>query len=125
MNIPTQLKYTKEHEWVSVDGEIATVGVTDFAQSELGDIVFVELPKVGASVTQGKPFGTIEAVKAVSELYAPLSGVVVAANAGLNDNPMAINRGPYTDGWLIKIKANATGETNGLLTHTQYAELLS
>ncbi|HSG69864.1 MAG TPA: glycine cleavage system protein GcvH, partial [Planctomycetaceae bacterium] len=97
MNIPGELKYTKEHEWVKVDGNIATVGITDYAQGELGDIVFVELPNIGDEFKQMDAFGTIEAVKAVSDMYSPLSGKVIEVNAGLDDDPMAINRDPYGD----------------------------
>ncbi len=103
MNFPEQLKYTKDHEWLFIEGSTGTVGITDFAQSELGDIVFVELPEVGAVLEQGKSFGTIEAVKAVSDLFAPVSGQVLEVNALCNNHPEQINKDPFGEGWLIKI----------------------
>lgn len=124
MNIPEELKYTKEHEWVRVDGDIATVGITDFAQSELGDIVFVELPEVGDETTMNESFGTIEAVKAVSDMFAPLSGEVVEVNEALADAPETINKDPYGEGWIIKIKMSDKGELDQLLDKAQYEELI-
>ncbi len=124
MNIPEDLKYTKDHEWARIDGEIATVGITDFAQSELGDIVYVELPEVGAQTTQNESFGTIEAVKAVSDLFAPLSGEVVEVNEALADQPELINKDPYGEGWIIKIKMSNPDEVANLLSKEQYEELI-
>jgi glycine cleavage system H protein len=122
MSIPKDLAYTTEHEWVSVDGKIATVGITDWAQGELGDIVFVELPNVGDKTDAGDSFGTIEAVKAVSDLYAPVSGKITEVNAALDDDPMAINRDAYGDGWIIKIEMSDPDEVDSLLDAEGYAE---
>jgi len=124
MNIPAQLRYTKEHEWIDIDGNIALVGITDWAQSELGDIVFVELPSVGDIVTLGKPFGTIEAVKAVSELFAPVTGKVVGTNPEIESDPTVVNRSAFDQAWLIKIEIENTEELNGLLSAEQYAKLI-
>ncbi|MBN4076145.1 glycine cleavage system protein GcvH [Gemmatimonas aurantiaca] len=123
MNIPSDLQYTKEHEWISLEGKTATFGITDWAQSELGDIVFVELPQVGDTVTVGETFGTIEAVKAVSDLYAPLSGKIVAINEALENDPMVINSSPYDDGWMIKIEISDESEMDSLLSSERYTEI--
>ena len=125
MEIKTDLKYTKEHEWLKLDGDTATVGITDFAQGELGDIVFVELPKVGASVAQMKPFGTIEAVKAVSELFSPITGEVTAVNFGLESDATVINKDPYGVGWLIKIKVKNPKELDSLLSAEKYRQMVT
>lgn len=117
------LKYTKEHEWVKIEGDGATVGITDFAQGELGDIVFVELPEVGAAVEANKPFGTIEAVKAVSELFSPLSGTVAAVNDAVVDDAGIINSDPYGKGWMIKVKMSNAGEVGSLLSPEDYRKL--
>lgn len=124
MDIPSDLKYTKEHEWVSLDGEIATIGITDYAQGELGDIVFVELPAVGESISQMDSFGTIEAVKAVSDLYAPISGEVTEVNEALEDDPLVINRDPYGKGWMVKVRVSDAGQVEQLLDDTGYREIL-
>ncbi len=124
MQIKEELKYTKEHEWIKVDGDTATVGITDYAQGELGDIVFVELPKVGAAVAQMKPFGTIEAVKAVSELFSPITGEVVAVNSGLESDAAVINKDPYGEGWLIKVKVKDKKEIEQLLSAEKYKGIL-
>ncbi len=124
-NIPTELKYTKEHEWVKIEGNTATLGITDYAQEELGDIVFVELPTVGDEITVMKPFGTIEAVKAVSDMFAPLTGKVVEVNAALDDDPMIINRDPYGDGWMLKIEFASAEETAQLLDADAYSQTIS
>lgn len=124
MNIPSDLKYTKEHEWVKMDGDIATVGITDFAQGELGDVVFVELPSVGTKVKALQPFGTIEAVKAVSEIFAPVSGEVAGVNTSLESDPTAVNRDCYGEGWMIKIKTNDPSELGKLLTADDYRKLV-
>ncbi len=120
MHIPEDLKYTKEHEWVQTEGGVATVGITDYAQGELGDIVFVELPEVGAEVKIMEPFGTIEAVKAVSDLYSPLTGKVVEVNNALDNDPTAINSDPYGDGWIIKIEMADPEELGQLMTAGSY-----
>ncbi len=120
MDIPESLYYTSEHEWVAMDGDIASVGITDYAQGELGDIVFVEFPEVGDQTEQLQPFGTIEAVKAVSELFAPLSGEVVEVNAQLEDKPELINEDPYGEGWLIKVKISDKSELEKLLSAADY-----
>ncbi len=113
MAYPNDRRYTKDHEWIAANGDVATVGITDYAQHELGDVVFVELPKPGAKIEAGKSFGTVESVKAVSEIYAPASGEVLEANAGLHDTPEKINTDPHGAAWLIKIKlANPADEKN-------------
>lgn len=124
MNIPEELYYTSEHEWLRVDNGEGVVGITDFAQSELGDIVFVDLPQVGQEIFQGKPFGSIEAVKAAADLYAPVSGEVVAVNGLLDQQPELINQSPYEDGWIVKVKMKDREEVDTLLTAAQYRELL-
>ncbi len=124
MNVPAQLRYTKEHEWVAVDGNVATVGITDWAQGELGDIVFVELPTVGDSVEQMGTFGTIEAVKSVSELFSPLAGTIAEINGALDDDPMVINRDPYGEGWMIKIEISDPSQLEQLLDSDGYKSLL-
>ena len=125
MQFPENLKYTKEHEWVKVeDNSIGVVGITDFAQSELGDIVYVELPQIGKKVKQLEPFGTIEAVKAVSDLFSPLSGEVIEVNEKLKDSPDLINKDPYGEGWIIKIKIADINELNNLLSAQDYKKLI-
>ena len=120
MNIPADLKYTEEHEWVKLEDNIATVGITDWAQGELGDIVFVELPGEGDKVTQTEPFGTIEAVKAVSELFSPVTGKVVEVNSALDDDPMVINHDPYGDGWMMKVELSDATQVEQLLDAAGY-----
>ena len=122
--VPPDLKYTKEHEWVRVRGQEAEVGITDFAQGELGDVVFVELPQVGASLKQMKSFGTIDAVKTVSDLFAPVSGEVTAVNTELKDNPALINQSPYEKGWMVRIKMQSPGELEALLSAEAYEKAL-
>jgi len=124
MNIPAELIYTKEHEWAKIDDDTATIGITDYAQGELGDIVYVDLPEIGTQVSLGDSFGTIEAVKAVSDLFAPFSGEVVAVNDDLNDAPEKINQDPYNDGWMIKIKMSDIDEKSELLNSQQYENLI-
>jgi glycine cleavage system H protein len=124
VKVLADLKYTKEHEWVKVDGDIATIGITDYAQGELGDIVFVELPEIGLQVKQMGKFGTIEAVKAVSDMFSPLSGKVTAINAALDGDPMIVNRDPYGEGWMVKIQISSAGELNQLLDAKGYEALL-
>lgn len=125
MNVPSELKYTKEHEWVNVEGNIATIGITDFAQSELGDIVFVELPAVGSAVEQMKSFGTIEAVKAVSDLFSPVTGKVTEVNQTLDSDPMIINREPYGAGWILKVEFSKTSEIEQLLDDSSYKSIIA
>jgi glycine cleavage system H protein len=120
MAYPTQYKYTKEHEWVNVEGTTATIGITDYAQSELGDVVFAELPKAGAAVTAGKSFGTVESVKAVSEIFSPATGEVLEANAALTAKPETINTDPHGAAWLIKIKLSNPAELAGLMDAAGY-----
>jgi len=120
MAYPTQYRYTKEHEWVSVKDGLATIGITDYAQHELGDVVFVELPKVGAKIVTGKSFGTVESVKAVSEIYAPASGEVLEANEALHDTPEKINTDPHGAAWLIKIKMENPAEVAVLMDAAAY-----
>ena len=120
MQVPADLKYTEDHEWIKVEGDIATIGITDYAQGELGDVVFVELPEVGAEITKGDPFGTIEAVKAVSDLFAPANGEVVEINEALADAPETVNKSPYEDGWMIKVKLADAGDLGDLLDAAAY-----
>jgi glycine cleavage system H protein len=120
---PQQLSYSKEHEWARLDGDTAVIGITDYAQSSLGDIVYVELPKVGAQVMQFANIGVVESVKAVSDLFTPLSGEVVAVNGALEADPAAVNRDPYGDGWFLKLKLKDTGETKKLLSAAEYDKL--
>ena len=124
MNIPVSLKYTKDHEWVALDGDVATVGITDFAQSELGDIVFVDIPTVGETLAQGEKFGDIEAVKTVAEAYMPMSGEVLEQNEELEAAPELVNTDPYGQGWMIKIKCSDLSEFDKLLSAVQYKEII-
>ena len=124
MKVPKDLRYTKEHEWVRLKGGEAEVGITDFAQGELGDVVFVELPAVGARLTQMKSFGTIDAVKTVSDLFAPVSGEVAAVNTALQQDPALINQSPYEKGWMIRIKMSNPAEVEALLDAEGYEKAL-
>ena len=124
MNIPSNLQYTKDHEWVKIENGVATIGITDFAQGELGDIVFVELPEVGKSFNAGDTFGTIEAVKTVTDLFSPISGNIVAINEGLDSDPGKVNSDPYGDGWLVKIRLSDTDEKDGLMSSIAYEEII-
>jgi glycine cleavage system H protein len=124
MNIPSNLLYTKDHEWARLEGEVAAVGITEYAQGELGDVVFVELPQVGSEVTKGVAFGTIEAVKAVSDLFAPLSGEVIATNSDLENAPETINTSPYENGWMIKIRVKDISEKAELMGPQEYKALV-
>lgn len=121
---PEDLKYTKDHEWVKVDGDIAVVGITDYAQNQLGDVVYVELPEDGAEVNQAEVCGTIESVKTVSDLYAPVSGEVVKINEELDDTPELINNEPYGAGWIMEVKMSDTSELDTLLSAEEYQKLL-
>lgn len=123
MSNPQELSYSKEHEWARVDADTAVIGITDYAQSSLGDIVYVELPKVGAHVTQFGNIGVVESVKAVSDLFTPLSGEVVAVNGTLEGDPAAVNRDPYGDGWFLKLKLKDSGEAKNLLSASEYDKL--
>lgn len=124
MNFPSNLKYTKDHEWVLIDGSTGTIGITDYAQSELGDIVFVDLPSVGKIVKHGESFGTVEAVKAVSDLFAPLSGEVLEVSGAIESTPEVVNKDPYGEGWMVKIKITNPAEVSDLLDEKQYRELI-
>ena len=124
MNFPDDLRYTKDHEWIRVQGDAAFVGISDHAQSELGDIVFVELPAVGRKVKQGEAFGTIEAVKAVSDLYAPVSGEVIEVNTKLETGAELVNKDPYGAGWMIKLTLSVKEEINNLLNAAKYREMI-
>ena len=121
---PDDLKYTREHEWLQLRGNVGTVGITHYAQSELGDIVYIELPAVGSPVVAGEEFGTVESVKAVSEIFAPVSGEVVEVNAGLGSAPDAVNKDPYGDGWLLKIRLADLKEADGLMTGAEYRKFI-
>ncbi len=124
MNIPSELKYSKDHEWISIDGDVATIGITDFAQSELGDIVYVEVETVDETLDAEEVFGTVEAVKTVSDLFMPVSGEVVAFNETLEDEPEKVNSDPYGDGWIIKVKISDPSQLNDLLDEEGYKELI-
>lgn len=123
MEIRENLKYTKDHEWISIDGDIATVGITDFAQSELGDIVYVEVDTIDENLNKDDVFGTVEAVKTVSDLFLPVSGEILEFNESLNDNPELINESPYDEGWIIKMKVEDSGQLSELLDSKSYSEI--
>ena len=125
MNIPAELKYTKEHEWVRIEGDEAVIGITDFAQSELGDIVFIEVETEGESIESEEIFGSVEAVKTVSDLFMPLSGEVLSFNSELEDAPEVVNSDPYGEGWMIRIKISDASEVDALLSAEQYKDLIS
>ncbi|MCZ2486111.1 glycine cleavage system protein GcvH [Aquirufa antheringensis] len=124
MNFPSELKYTQEHEWIKVDGDVAVVGITDFAQSELGDIVFVEVETVGQTISKDGVFGTVEAVKTVSDLFLPVAGEIVEFNTALNNSPELINSDPYGDGWVVKIKATDAGDLSQLMDVETYKSFI-
>ena len=123
-NIPANLKYTKEHEWILIEGDVATIGITDFAQSELGDIVFVEIETVGETMDQEEVFGSVEAVKTVSDLFMPVSGEIIEFNTALESNPEAVNSDAYGEGWMIKVKLTNPSELDGLLDAAAYQALV-
>lgn len=125
MNLPKELKYSEEHEWVKVEGNRVRIGITDFAQSELGDIVFVELPEVGDEVEADEPFGSVESVKTVSELYAPISGKVVEVNDELDDSPEFVNESPYEKAWMIVVEPSDESELDKLMSAEEYEEMVS
>jgi glycine cleavage system H protein len=124
MNIPANLKYTKDHEWIKIEGDKATIGITDFAQGELGDIVYVEVNTVGEMVAKEAVFGTVEAVKTVSDLFMPVDGQVLELNANLEGNPESVNNDPYGEGWMIKVKMSNPAQASELLTADQYKALV-
>lgn len=124
MNIPKELKYTKDHEWIKIEGDVATIGVTDFAQKELGDIVYVEVDTVGETIAIEEEFGSIEAVKTVSDLFMPVSGEIIEFNAALEDDPELVNKDAYGEGWMIKIKMSDTSEVEKLMDADTYAETI-
>ncbi len=124
MNIPSDLKYTKDHEWVRMEGDVATIGITDFAQGELGDIVYVEVETVDETMDKDEVFGSIEAVKTVSDLFLPLSGEIIEFNEGLEDAPEKVNTDPYGEGWVIKVKVSDIPEIDSLLNDVDYKELI-
>lgn len=124
MNIPAQLKYTKDHEWVRLEGDVAYIGITDFAQGELGDIVYVEIETVGDTVEKEDVFGTVEAVKTVSDLFMPVSGEVMEVNPKLDANPELVNKDPYGEGWMVKIKPSNAADVSGLMSADEYGKLV-
>lgn len=124
-NIPENLRYSKDHEWIKVDGDEATIGITDWAQNSLGDVVYVDMPRVGDSFGTHEAFGSVESVKAVSEIFTPVAGKVTAVNEGLNDTPEVVNSDPYGAGWMVKIKMDNPGEADAMLSGEEYDEYLS
>lgn len=124
MNVPQELKYTKDHEWVRIEGDVATVGVTDFAQGELGDIVYVEVETVGETLEKEEVFGTVEAVKTVSDLFSPLSGEIIEFNESLENTPEKVNSDPYGDGWMVKIRISDQDQVSDLLSASEYKEII-
>lgn len=124
MSVPKELRYSEEHEWVKVEGNKVRIGITDFAQHELGDIVFVELPEVGAELKADEPFGSVESVKTVSELYAPISGKIVEINENLSDDPQFVNESPYEKAWMVMIEPTDASEVDKLMTAEQYEEMI-
>ncbi len=124
MNVPSELKYTKDHEWIKVDGDIATIGITDFAQGELGDIVYVEVETVDETLEAEEVFGTVEAVKTVSDLFMPVSGEIIEFNEALESNPEAVNSDPYGEGWMIKVKLSDASQVDNLLSAEAYQSLI-
>jgi|TARA_B110000259_G_scaffold55797_1_gene65731 glycine cleavage system H protein len=125
MNIPAELKYTKDHEWVKLEGDVATIGITDFAQGELGDIVYVEVETIGETLEAEEVFGTVEAVKTVSDLFLPLAGEVLELNATIEDTPETVNEDPYGEGWMIKMKVSDVAAFEALLSADDYKELIA
>ena len=121
-NVPEDLHYSKDHEWVRVDGDVAIIGITDYAQNSLGDVVYVELPKAGEEFSANEPFGSVESVKAVSEVFTPIAGVVAQINESLADEPEAVNTDPYGSGWMVRLKMSNRGEVDSLLTAAEYED---
>lgn len=124
-NIPENLRYSKDHEWVKVDGDVAAIGITDYAQHALGDVVYIDMPRVGDKLGAHEAFGSVESVKAVSEIFTPIAGEIVEVNDALNDTPEAVNSDPYGDAWMIKIKMDNPGEADAMLSADEYEEYLS
>ena len=124
-NIPENLRYSKDHEWVQVDGDVATIGITDYAQHSLGDVVYVDMPRVGDKLASHEAFGSVESVKAVSEIFVPVGGEITEVNENLNDTPEAVNNEPYSTGWMVKIKMENPGEADALLSSAEYEEYLA
>jgi glycine cleavage system H protein len=124
VSFPDDVRYTREHEWARLEGGQVTIGITSYATDQLGDVVFVELPEAGKAVEAGKTFGVVEAVKTVSDLYAPLSGVITEVNAALSDNPALVNQEPFGDGWMIRVRPANPADLNGLLSHVDYEKLI-
>ena len=124
-NIPENLRYSKDHEWVGVDGDIATVGITDYAQHSLGDVVYIDMPRVGDKLSAHEAFGSVESVKAVSEIFMPVTGEITEVNDGLNDTPEAVNNDPYAAGWMIKVQMDNPGEADAMLSAEEYEEYLA
>ena len=124
-NIPENLRYSKDHEWVGVDGDIATIGITDYAQHSLGDVVYIDMPRVGDKFNSHEAFGSVESVKAVSEIFVPVAGEITEVNDGINDTPEAVNNEPYSTGWMIKLKMDNPGEADAMLSSAEYEEYLS
>ena len=124
MTVPSELKYSKEHEWVKVDGNVVTIGITEYAQCELGDIVFVELPDVDDEINEGDTFGSVESVKTVSELYAPVSGKIIETNEELEDSPEFVNESPFEKAWMVKVELDDESQLDELLSAEQYAEMI-
>jgi len=124
MNFPAELKYTKDHEWIRVSGDVATIGITDFAQGELGDIVYVDIDTVGENIDKEHVFGTVEAVKTVSDLFMPVSGEIMELNAALEKQPEMVNKDPYGEGWMVKVKMSDTSQVSGLLSADEYRALV-
>src|SRR5208282_2269224 len=125
MEIPQGLKYSKEHEWVATEGTVATVGITDHAQEQLGEIVYIELPAVGDKISKDDPFGVVESVKAVSDIYAPVSGTVIEVNEDLPESPEVVNEDPYGDGWLVKVQMNDPTDLDDLMDNNEYEEMIA
>lgn len=124
-NVPAGLLYSKDHEWVKLDGDVATIGITEYAQDSLGDIVYVELPRVGATLAQAASIGVVESVKAVSDIYTPVGGEVVEVNAAIDGDPASVNRDPYGDGWLFRVRLEDVGQTGDLMSPEKYEQLIS
>ncbi|HMS08585.1 MAG TPA: glycine cleavage system protein GcvH [Pyrinomonadaceae bacterium] len=124
-NIPENLRYSKDHEWVSVEGDVATIGITDYAQSSLGDVVYVDFPRAGDKFATHEAFGSVESVKAVSEIFTPVAGEVTEVNEGLNDAPESVNNDPYGEGWMVKVKMDNPGEADAMMNSAEYEDYLS
>ena len=124
LNLPEDVRYSEDHEWIRAEGDTAKIGITDYAQDQLGDIVFVEMPEVGSTFEKGEEFGTLESVKAVSEMYMPVGGEIVAINTALEDEPVLVNQDPYHEGWIIEVKLSDPSELDGLITKDDYLEIL-